>query len=248
MQGQTTISSITQLPLKMIFEEMSYQDIIQCTRTPELRSMAKEFYKQDANQQSLIRLAVGEALDDLIFEDPTFINDFMGEYLVEKGLPKVSERQDYKYQMYKFIAAFSESELMRINENNQCPNLFKESLIQLQPMDVYDLVVQNNRLSARRETILESFCESAEDEIESIYHKQVGDFLEEYMYHPTRGFRNTMDLLSFVYSICKSVDAYKSIVNRIDQSIKSVDAYKSFVHRIDQSIKQIECIFCSNKI
>lgn len=224
---ETQITSLVQLPLKLIFDDMSYTDIINCSRTPGLRANVKNFYKQDMNLQSLIRLAICETLDDLIRTHPYFITDFE-DYFVEMGIPKHSDRQDYRNLMRRFINKFSDSELKGINDQGLSLEEFKNLLTSKTPYEIYDLVVKNNMIPPHRDSKLEYFCEIAEARIEEIYKKQVADFLEDFLYHPTDGFRNTLDLVS-----------------KISEQCEEYLLYHFYVDVIKARLNQIELIFCN---
>jgi hypothetical protein len=223
------IANITQLPLKLIFEDMNYDDIINCTRTPGLRQMVKDFYSQDMNLKSLIRLAIIDALNQRILTNQYFIED-LDEFFVQNGIPSIVSRQDYKILMSKFIAKFTDTELMRINEKILPLTTFKESLVSMTPGDIYDMVSQNNLMTPVRDSNLECLCEKAEDQIEKIHFKQVTEFLDVFLYHPTNGFRNTLDL-----------------VEKISDMSGDFWLYNYYIEIIRKRLDQIEIIFCSKE-
>lgn len=185
-------SDLPHLPLKIIFDELSFQDILNLLWTPSIRPIVLNYFRVDMNMKDLIRLGLLEIFDRLLRRSRYFYEN-LHNYLVKRGMVDFYLSDRYSRCVQKFASCFTKEEL-----TNAYPDLvdFKDCIVSkfsMHEMLVNVLIADNISCNiTARHRQLHKFLEVAEYDIEDFERQHIADFLEVYFYDQRNGFRNTL--------------------------------------------------------
>lgn len=206
------MDQIPHLPLKLIFEHLSFQDILHLFWTPSLRNVMFDFYKTDMNQKDLIRLGLLEIFDDFIIFY-YYISDFMN-FLLSKGITHFDKSARYKRVKYAYTTFVKPEEWTSVFDyasnhiiefSSVKEKSEKEKIAFLvethSAVTIHDLVLQCNDFTRERTRSLNGIMDHIYEETERAYEQHVADFLETFFYDPQKGFQNVLELFEQIANL-----------------------------------------------
>jgi hypothetical protein len=207
MMAMDLMKNLPHLTLKMILDQLSFEDIINLRRTPVWRGVVFQFYKVEMNLSDLIRLGLLEIFDEFIDLCPNFV-ELNYDYFYSKGMMDIVKSDRYLNAKRKFFSLIYDEEIQFVEPltfKEIGNRKFREYLLEknYSLYTICDIVVENmdkvNYQSKgvekhRRFRALSNFLDCAERELDRALDLHLADFLESFFYHPRHGLKNVLDV------------------------------------------------------
>ena len=207
MEPKEKLKTLPELPLKLIFNDLSFQDIMNLVKTPEFRKMIKDFYQRDMNQKLIIEKVFTEIIYEFIGcnsknknKTPDIIIHELEKYLIRKGMMNYKESDEYKLNYKSFLNNLLDQELFSISPDNfrrMTKDEFMDFVVKNIKKDrVLDEVFENADRERSRKL---NYLLASHDENEyNLIRCMMQDFINDYIKDPKNGFRNLLEIIEII--------------------------------------------------
>ena len=233
------------LPIKIIFGNLNFNDVINLTKVPLIRSVVLDYYEREMNKSELLKKSFDELIV-LICDDRDHIITYFETEFTEIGMKSYYETETYYKIQKECLYQFLPDEINSINIRNmnfQSVDQKRDYLMKnLCIENIYDIVNQLAVTSQRKEILYTIFLDKRENQIDS-HSKHKKEFVVNYITGKD-GFRKTLKLVEiFMDNIYKY---YSNIFS--NQDLKFGKSYiplslKQFYKLTLQRLNSIEMIF-----
>jgi hypothetical protein len=200
------METLPYLPLKIIFDQLTFQDILTLLWTPQIRNVILEFYKKDMNMKDLIRLGFLEIFDKFLYKYSGHYIEYLEDFCIEKGMKPFYLSSQSHQAKKNFLTHFKKQEiysafppLQPLNED-----LYLKEIVESRTL--FDLCRSVcDKLSDTRKYY--RILETAELDYERRQEIYISDFLEIFLYENKYGFKNTLELFEQIpsFNVLKNV-------------------------------------------
>lgn len=189
------METLPYLPLKLIFENLTFRDILHLLWTPHIRNIILEFFKKDINIKDLIRSGLLEIFEKFVYLYPVFV-EYLQDFLVDQGMVRFENTESCKSIKIKFLNRFPKEDIEKaFPMKDQLDYLLKHSMYEF--CDAVCVKVDLNKTYQYRR-----YLESSQNFYNRRKFNHTADFLEIYLYDPKLGFRNTLELFEQIPNLC----------------------------------------------
>jgi hypothetical protein len=197
------METLTFLPIKIILEELTFQDYLNLLWTPKWRAILKEYFRRDMNQRDIIRSGLLEIFDRFIpkvsYSYIIEIHDFLVNH---HGFDSYVNSNEQLAIKLRFTTEFTVNEISSIEPEKSkelsLPEYQKYIATQYETFQMIDNVFENYNLDIPRRRRLIELHEISEDSEEYAMKIHTADLLEKYFYHPVNGFRNVLQMFELL--------------------------------------------------
>lgn len=227
--------SIPELPLQIIFENLSFQDITILLQTPEWRNMVKNFYERDMNQKKIIQKVLSEIVLDFIGCEskdettPMDILENLEKIFVQKGMKDFRKTKEYQKTFHRFLKNFDDNELESISPDDYT-NMTRVNYIDFlmknySKFEVYDIVFDNFHMDRERYRKLNRYLMIEDESDGDIIRCNMADFVKEQISDPQNGFRNLLEFIELIPNLYPSEKSTTKWLNKmgVDQPLKKLE-------------------------
>jgi hypothetical protein len=225
------METLPYLPLKLILDQLEFQDILNLIWTPGLRKIILGYFKREMNMKDLIRMELLEIFDLLVSRYPYVIDD-LHDLLIERGMPEFFNQSIDRQIKMRFIKDFTINELSLV-EPEKASSLsftdYREYILDKYSMsDVLQLVLFNTRSldqNNQRRKILWNYLDLNEYSQERALGEHIAKFLDVYFYDPRNGFKNVLEIFESIPNFHNTKKSQSKLLWRygVEMPLKSID-------------------------
>jgi hypothetical protein len=187
------METLPYLPLKIIFEHLTFQDILTLLWTPQIRNVILEFYRKDMNMKDLIRNGFLEIFDMFLYKYSGNYIDYLEDFCIEKGMRPFYLTSQSNQAKKHFLTHFKKQEIYTAFPPIQPldEDLYMKEIVESRSLfDLCKKICDNLSDTRKYYRILDT----AEHDYERRQENYIADFLEVFLYDPKYGFKNTLEL------------------------------------------------------
>jgi hypothetical protein len=194
------METLPYLTLKIIFDQLTFQDILNLLWTPQIRNVILAYYKKDMNMKDLIRLGFLEIFDKLVFTYSEYVTEYIHDFCLEKGMKTFCQSSESHQAKKYFLNFFKKEEIYSAFPPPIYPldeDLYMKEIVESRTLfDLCRKICENLSDTRKYYRILET----AEHDYECRMGIYISDFLEIFLYDPKNGFKNTLELFEQIPS------------------------------------------------
>lgn len=197
------METLPHLPIKIILENLTFDEILNLLWTPKWRDTLLEYYSKEMNMKDLIKLGLLEIFDKLV-RKTRYLSEYIHDFLTTQGMKPYYKEKEYREIQFRLFCSFTQDELynafpkVNVDELNKLnktdKRLYFEEFVK-EDTELYKIrnrvLLKNVLRRIRRNTIYER-VEQLEGEVDNFLNEHTAKFLEKFLYDPSLGFKNTL--------------------------------------------------------
>jgi hypothetical protein len=195
------MESLNHLTIKIILENLSFDDILRLLWTPKWRNIMLDYYSMEMNMKDLIKVGLLEIFDNLVRKVGKIdISDDIHDFLTTQGMVPYYKEKEMEEKKFGFFCLFTREEIT--NAFPSLPTLdmkrsFLETVIEDEdPVAYIYRILKNitsvNKSTRQRKDYISDRVDMLIQYIDWFLVQHTADYLEVFFYDPKLGFRNTL--------------------------------------------------------